>query len=185
MKLQVCIDESGDTGYSKKSSSYFVLCAVITDNLDSLRRLARNIHRKKYRKKKGNILHAYAESDELKNKLVKKLIAIEKIACIACVVEKEKIKKPDLYLYATEQLAHHFEGQGVEIIIVAKRDSRKSYSENILNIYTTHHIKATFSDPAKDKSLQIADFYSWSVYSWLEKGNGAYFHKLKDHIQLI
>lgn len=179
MVVQACIDESGDTGYSKMSSKYFVLCAIITDNPDSLRRLARDIHRKKYKKKKGNILHAYAESDELKNRLVRKLEELEHVSCVACVVKKQKFQNVDLYVYATKQLASYLQKQGVEVVVVAKRDTRKSYNEHVLNIYKDHGLNAIFSDPAKDKSLQIADFYSWSVYVYLERENQTFFNKIR------
>lgn len=184
MNLQVCIDESGDTGSSSKSSKYFVVCAVVVDNLDTLRRLARDIHRKKYNKKKGNILHAYAESPELRNKIVKKLNLLN-IRCVACVIKKDKNTIEDIYIRATKNLASYFDGQDVEVIIVAKRDTRKSYNNNILDIYKEHNIKAVFSDPSKDKSLQIADFYSWSVYSHFEKSNSIYFNKLLSQIDLL
>ncbi len=184
MALQICIDESGDIGYSKKSSKHFVVCALIIDNLDILRRIARNTHRNKYKKKKGDMLHAYAESQELKNRLVKKLIPLD-MQCVTYVFYKNKLKTEDIYLHATEQIAKYFDGQDVEIIIVAKRDTRKSYNQHILDIYKSHNIKAIFSDPAKDKSLQIADFYSWSVYSKFEKDNSFYFDKLSKHIKLI
>lgn len=185
MKLQICIDESGDTGYSKKSSKYFITCAVCIDRLDILRRIARDAHRRKYKKKKGNMLHAYAETNQLKNTLVKKLLNLENIHCVAYVAEKSKIQTKDIYLYATEKIATHFENKDVEIIIVSKRDTRKSYNQKVIDIYKSHNLKAIFSDPSKDKSLQIADFYSWSLYSFFEKENGIYFNKLKRHVKLI
>lgn len=184
MRLQICIDESGDTGFSNKSSKYFVLCALVINELDILRRLARDIHRAKYKKKKGNILHAYAETDELKNKLIKKLEKLS-VSCVSCVIEKNVSNQKDLYVYATEKIAKYFKGQDVEIIIVAKRDTRKSYNQHILDIYSMHNIKASFSDPAKDKSLQIVDFYSWSIFTHLEKGNSNYFEKLSENINFI
>ena len=101
------------------------------------------------------------------------------------MVKKEETKPTDLYLYATEQIAKHFENQDVTIVIVARRDTRKSYNQNILDIYAEHNLKATFSDPAKDKSLQIADFYSWSIFSHYEKSNSDYFNKLSGVIKLL
>jgi hypothetical protein len=180
---QFCVDESGDIGYTSKSSRYFVLCAVGVENLDALRRVARDVHRSKYAKKKGNILHAYKESDVIRNKIIKKLEKLD-VECVACIVDKQKVKAKDVYIYATDVLAKYLGGKNVELIIVARKDNRKSYAKNILDIYSNKKIHASFSDPAKDKSLQIADFYSWSVYSKYEKEKSEYFGKLKN-ISLI
>lgn len=185
MSLHICIDESGDTGYSKKSSKYFVVCAVAVENLDVLRRLARDMHRQKYHKQKGSTLHAYAESTVIKNKLTKKLDTVI-LTCSVCVIKKETlVVGTDVYLHATKKIAEHFKGQDVEIIVVAKRDTRKSYNEKIRSIYDKNNLKVTFADPATDKSLQIADFYSWSTYVYFEKSISVFFKRLSNNIQII
>ncbi len=181
--IQVCIDESGDTGYSKKSTKYFILCAVCVDDLTVLARIARDVQKSK-NNKHGGILHTPAENIITKNKMIKKLIQ-EQITCIACVIQKKKTKSSDYYILATEMIARYFSNKKVDLILVAKRDLRRFYNQKILDIYKSHGIRATFSDPMKDKSLQIADFYSWSIFSFYENGNDEYFKKLSNHIKII
>lgn len=176
---QFCIDESGDTGHTSKSSKYFVLCAVGVENLDTLRKVARDVHRSKYKKKKGNTLHAYKENEIVKNKIVTKMSKLS-IECVACVLDKQSNRVEDLYLKATDILADYFANKSVELVIVARKDNRKSYAEKIMKVYDSREIKASFSDPTKDKSLQIADFYSWSIFVKFEKLENNYFDKLKN-----
>jgi hypothetical protein len=78
----------------------------------------------------------------------------------------------------------YFSTLKVTQITLAKRDTRKSYNKNIINLFHSSGMELQFSDPALEKSLQIADFYSWSVFSHLEYGYSVYFLKLKDQIIL-
>lgn len=62
----IYIDESGDIGYTKKSTRYFILTAVIVDDCLFLGRIAKSVYKLKRDKKKRNIIHAYIESDKIK-----------------------------------------------------------------------------------------------------------------------
>ena len=85
--MDIYIDESGDTGYTKKSTRYFILTAVIVDDPFVLRRIAKSVHKGKRDKKKANILHAYSEIDSTKNKLIKNLADID-IRCFVIKIKK-------------------------------------------------------------------------------------------------
>lgn len=54
--MYIYIDESGDTGYTKKSTRYFILTAVIVDDSFVLRRTAKNVHKGKRDKKKSEYI---------------------------------------------------------------------------------------------------------------------------------
>lgn len=69
-----CSDESGDTGYTKKSTRYFIVSVIIVDNLNVLRRIVKDIHLFKKSKHRDSMLHAYKESEIVRNKLAKKLV---------------------------------------------------------------------------------------------------------------
>ncbi len=179
----IYIDESGDTGYTKKSTRYFILTAVIVDDPFVLRRIAKNIYKFKLGKKKTSILHAYNETGAVKNKLTKE-IQKNDIQCIVFVLDKSRIVLKDPYEYLLKKTIDYLSALKVFQVTLAKRDTRKSYNKNISALFNSYNIKLQFSDPALEKSLQIADFYSWSTFSHLEYGFSSYFIKLKNQIIL-
>lgn len=179
----VCIDESGDSGYSKKSSRYFIVSAVIVEDLAILRKIAKDTYRHVRSGNSRGILHAYSENNITKNRLTKKLLLSE-ISCIAVYFDKGKNYSGDIYLRLLEKLADYLKNREVQFII-SRRDSRKIYNENIITMFEVYGIRAALSDPAREKALQIADFYAWVIFSKFEKENGEYFEKLKHLIKII
>ncbi len=178
------IDESGDTGYTKKSSRYFILTAVIVDDPFVLRRIAKNIHRYNLDKKKLNMLHANQESVSVKNKLIAKL-SVEEINCISIVLDKKMVRYDDLYVFALRKIAQHLADKRACNVVIAKKDTRKSYNQKITSIFNADRINFSFSTPPSEKSLQIADFYCWAIFSYYEHGMSQYFEKLKHQINHI
>jgi len=177
----IYIDESGDTGYTKKSTRYFILTAVIVDDPYILRRIAKNVHKSNLNKKKDGFLHAYKESDIVKNKLVKRLKTID-IECIVFVLDKNKEYTKDPYMYLLEKIINSkylFDFKNTKIII-ARKETNSFYNKKIANMFKNYNF--IFSTPNIEKSLQIADFYSWCVFSYLECSYDKYFSKLENQI---
>ncbi len=178
------IDESGDTGYTKKSTRYFILTAVIVFDPIIIRRVAKEMHSFKLYKKKLIILHTNKESDVVKNKIMKKVIGLD-IQCIALVMDKVLVRKDDLYTYGLEILGYFFKKEKINNITIAKRDTRPSYNKRIIDILSGLSVKSTFSDPNSEKALQVADFYSWVIFSYLEHNLPKYFVKLNHQIKIL
>lgn len=177
----IYIDESGDTGYTKKSTRYFILTSVIVDDPFVLSRIAKSVYRSKVDKGKHNMLHSYRETDRVRLKLVHEIEAIE-ITCVAFVLDKKKIFKKDSYTYLLSKLVEYFSLLNHRHIILAKIDTRKSYNNKIKEIFNKKGLNLVLSDPALEKSLQIADFYSWAIFTHLEYGQSIYFKLLKNYI---
>ncbi len=139
------IDESGDTGYTKKSTRYFILTAVVADDPFMLRRIAKNVHSYNLNKKKLSILHANKESKNVKNKFIK-YVKGDNIKCIACVFDKSEFVTSDVYRYCLNVLANYFNKNDVQNIIIARKDIRKQYNFKITEMYLLYNLKASFSD---------------------------------------
>jgi hypothetical protein len=182
--MYVYIDESGDTGYTKKSTRHFILTAVMVDDPFVLRRIAKDTHRYNLDKKKGGMLHANQETRSVKNKLITKLVR-EEIKCVSVVFDKRKIYKKDLYIFALETILAYLGSQTLSIVIVARKDTRKSYNQNIVNIFKNRDINFAFSTPSGEKSLQISDFYCWAIFSYYEHHILVYFEKLRHQITIL
>lgn len=176
------IDESGDTGYKKKSSRYFVLTSVIVDDVFVLRRIARDIH--KFKIDRSVNFHTHKESKIVKSKLAEKIIEND-IICVVCVFDKGNDFAKDVYKYTLEELAKYFKEYNIKNITIARKDVRKHYNKNIVEMYSLYGLNASFSEPNKEKSLQIADFYSWCIFSNFEHDLPEYFTKLQNLITII
>jgi Protein of unknown function (DUF3800) len=176
------IDESGDTGYKKKSSRYFILTSVIVDDIFLLRRIAKDIH--KFKIDRSVNFHAHKEGKIVKNKLVQKIIE-SSIQCVAYVFDKDKQLTKDVYMYTLEELAKYFKENNIKNVIIARKDVRKHYNKKILEMYLQYGLNASFSEPNKEKSLQIADFYSWCIFSNFEHDLPEYFIELQNLIIII
>ena len=181
--MHAYIDESGDVGYTKKSTRYFILTAVISDDLFMLRRIAKKVYKSKVGKKKSNILHAYRETKAIKNRLVRE-ISHRPVMCIAWVLDKNNISVHDPYMWVIDKIVNHLKNTHIQNIILSRRDTRKNYNNQIIKKFESRGIQVFFSDPSSEKALQIADFYSWSIFSSIEYGFHEYFDLLKENIVL-
>ena len=180
--MYVYIDESGDTGYNKKSTKYFILTSVIVNDVFVLRRIAKDIH--KFKIDRSINFHTHKESRVVKNKLTQNILK-NNILCVAYVFDKNKKYLKDIYKYTLEELAKYFKQNNIKNITIARKDIRKNYNKNIINIYTSYGLNTTFSEPNREKSLQIADFYSWVIFSNFEHNLPEYFLKLQNTITVI
>jgi hypothetical protein len=88
-------------------------------------------------------------------------------------------------MHALKELAIYFHENNILYITIARRDIRKVYNNKILQMYKSYGLDANFSDHNREKSLQIADFYSWAIFSNFEHDISEYFLKLEHLIILI
>lgn len=86
---------------------------------------------------------------------------------------------------AYEKIVIYLKERNVQEIIAARFDTRSSYNKKIVTLYKENRIRLTFSDPKGEKALQIADFYSWIIFCYLEKHNSQYYLKLKHQIEIV
>lgn len=177
----IYIDESGDTGYTKKSTRYFIFTSVIVDDPFVLRRVAKKVHKSKIDKKKGNMLHAYRETNRIRDKMVKEIIKIN-TKCIVFVLDKKQNKVNDPYFYLLEKLAGYFSRLKVNQITLARKETRNNYNKKIINMFKSYNINLILSVPTEEKSLQIADFCSWVIFIYLEYDQSEYFGRLENYI---
>lgn len=135
-------------------------------------------------RKKANILHAYSETDSTKNKLIKNLANID-IRCFVIKIKKTNKVIPDIYLYSLKKIAEYFKSHNTIEIVIARKDTRKQYNNSIIDMFKSCCTNIILSDMLSEKSLQIADFYSWCIFTHLENNNSDYFKKLSHQITFI
>jgi len=178
------IDESGDTGYTTKSTRFFIVTALCTQDHVDIHRIVRNIHTTKRNKATANQLHTNKESVSTKNKILRKIKNIP-MKCICVKLDKSKIVVLDPYIYLLESIAIILKNEKIYSVVLARKDTRTRYNKNIVNLFLKYGIKVRLSHPTTEKVLQVTDFYSWSIFSHLEYGKSDYFNALQNTITLI
>ena len=88
----VFLDESGDLGFSKKSSRWFLFTVALTSNPRLLEKVIKKVWKslKRSHKKLGE-LHAFHERDITRKRVLKMLSEIEDLKVFTTILDKEKV----------------------------------------------------------------------------------------------
>jgi len=198
----IFLDESGDLGFDPKSSRWFIITIVLTNNHRKIEKCVKKIHgglKKKYKKIKE--LHAY-HADYITRKRILKLLSETgdlKILCI--VLNKEKVfvdlrkQKNYLYNYTANILMDRLHNKNIlnpngEIhIVIDQRETNKFLKSNFENYLTknlvkrgNNNFKIKIKPSHAEKCLQAVDFVSWAIFRKYEKNDYEYYLILKDKI---
>lgn len=164
------IDESGDTGKSKKSSKSFITTSIVVEDELILPRLARNVFKKKvYYKDKVNQLHASKDTYKVHNAILKEL---EKLSYHSYFFDDKD------YFRNLETHIKFLSSIGVVKIFIAIRNGNKTYIKKINDLGIIYSIQIVQTTVTANKGLQIVDFISWAIFKKLEFGDEIYFSKI-------
>jgi len=88
----IFLDESGDLGFSKRSSRWFILSLVFTNNHRKIEKCVKKVHRG-LKKKYKNIseLHAYHTDSITKKRVLKLLSETEDLKILCIILNKKKV----------------------------------------------------------------------------------------------
>jgi hypothetical protein len=76
----------------------------------------------------------------------------------------------------TKKSTRYFILTGVIVnVVLARMDTRNKYNKRIVDMFKFYGLNLILSTPTREKSLQIADFYSWCVFTNIEHGFDEYF----------
>ncbi|MBI5152828.1 DUF3800 domain-containing protein [Candidatus Peregrinibacteria bacterium] len=199
------LDESGDLGFNfskKKTSHVFVITCLFTQDKRPIEKIVKKTHfelRRKYKKKFG-ILHCVKEKPITRVRLLKRLC--EKDCGITIIyLNKKKVytklhdEKAVLYNYVTNILLDRIctkkliSTQDHIHLVVSRRETNKFMNENFKSYINSRtkskrniDISINIKTPAEEKSLQAADFISWSIFRKYEYGDDSYYRLIKNKI---
>jgi hypothetical protein len=200
----IFLDESGDLGFVKKSSRWFVLTVVLTNNHRKIEKCVKKVHhnlRKKF--KKVAELHAYHTDDVTKKRILRLCLLSEtddlKIFCI--ILNKKKVyidlrkQKNYLYNYTANILLDRlhnkkFLNSDDKIqIIIDQRETNKFLRNNFENYLKNNLVKRgnnafeiKIRPSHAEKCLQAADFISWAIFRKYEMNDYEYYEIIKNKI---
>lgn len=198
----IFLDESGDLGFKKTSSRWFLFTIALTPDSRVLGKAVKNVWKnlKKKHKKLGE-LHASKEKDITRTRLLKKLSEIEGLKIMCVILNKEKVyvdlqnQKNYLYNYTANILLDRLhakevlkEGEPIHLFI-DRKDTKKQLRENFIEYLTTSmkkrrdcDIKIELHASHENKSLQAVDFISWAIFRKYESGDYRFYEMIKEKI---
>lgn len=200
--IYIFIDESGDLGFSERSSRWFVLTIVLTGNHRLVEKCVKRVHRglkKKYKKVKE--LHAYHADGITRKRLLKQLSEIDDLQVHCIILNKKKVyvdlrkQKTYLYNYTANILLdrlynkNSFKDDDQVIICIDQRETNKFLKKNFEDYLANSLLKKGGKDfkikikPShSEKCLQAVDFISWAIFRKYEHGDYEYYEMIKSRI---
>jgi len=185
--VKIYIDESGDLGFTGRSSPYFVIAALIVHDPLTIRRCFAKIRRNKLKKK-------YKELPEFKfnnsgpeiKKRILNCIAAADVDIAYCVLRKEQVyphlrsNHQIVYNYLTGSLISHivqqfYDGGPVEITVDKSLNGiqreafdqylvYKTFEKNLGIDLTAIPIEIEHADSKNEPGIQAADFIAGALH---------------------
>lgn len=200
--MYIFLDESGDLGFSEKSSKWFMISVAIVKDKRSLERVVKKVWKSLQKKHKHlNELHASHEKYITRIKILNLLAKVDDLKIMTVILNKDKVyvdlqnQKHYLYTYVANLLldrAHNEEILGLnEIIdlIVDRKDTNKSLNESFIGHLTgtmnnkkVKNFKIQLHSSHENKSLQAVDFISWAIFQKYEYGNFEFYEIIRNKI---
>lgn len=200
--IRIFLDESGDLGFSERSTKWFIITIAITSNHRRVEKCVKKIHkglRKKY--KKVNELHAYRADAITKKRMLRLLSQINDLYVNCIVLNKSRVyidlrkQKNYLYNYTANILLERLHSKNIikkndEILIyIDQRDTNKFLKQNFEKYLSGNLIKRgnnNFTIQIKpshtEKCLQAVDFISWAIFRKYEQKDYEFYNIIKDKI---
>jgi hypothetical protein len=149
----IFLDESGDLGFGKGSSKWFLFTLVVVDNPRILERVIKKVRRqlsKKYKRQYAE-LHAYNCDNVTRIRILKALSELD-ISVVTTILNKNK----------------------VYVDLKNQKHLLYNYSANII-LDRLIHSKLI-------EGLQAVDFISWAIFRKYEKGDLEFYEIIKNRI---
>ncbi|OGK19704.1 hypothetical protein A3D80_01850 [Candidatus Roizmanbacteria bacterium RIFCSPHIGHO2_02_FULL_40_13b] len=200
--VYVFLDESGDLGFKKSSSTWFLFTVAITPDKRALERVVKRI-RRTLRKKHKNLgeLHAYHADSATRRRVLQEISSLKDIHIVCVILNKKKVyidlqnQKNYLYNYTAnillDRLCNKKTLKTNELIelYVDRKDTNKKLQEKFI-IYISEAMNkrrlGAFSiklhKSNENKSLQAVDFISWAIFRKYERGDYEFYEIIKAKI---
>ncbi|MEK7653346.1 MAG: DUF3800 domain-containing protein [Patescibacteria group bacterium] len=198
----IFLDESGDLGFSERSSRWFIITIVLTNNHRIVEKCVKKVHRglkKKY--KKVGELHAYDSNPTTRKRVLRKLSEVSDLQIYCLILNKSKVyvdlrnQKSYLYNYTANILLDrlynkkNFKNNDQVLICIDQRETNKFLKKNFEDYLTTglskrgnDGFKIRIKPSHTEKCLQAVDFISWAIFRKYELNDYEYYKIIKDKI---
>jgi len=203
----IFLDESGDLGFDfkkRKTSKFFVITFLFAKDKKVVERMVKKIFKgfsKLEVKNHHGVLHAYKEAPRTRQKLLNMVRENNTSSVIVIYLNKRKVysklqdEKQVLYNYVTNILLDRVCTKKLIPIdekislIASRRETNKFLNQNftayLKNQVKNNHkldIDIEIKSPTQEKSLQVVDMLSWSIFRKYEHGDESYYNIIKPNI---
>ena len=200
----IFLDESGDLGFNfkkKKTSKYFVITFLFVKEKVSLERMVKKIFKSFSKievKNHNGIIHAFKETPRTRQKLLNLFREKNMSNVLAIYLNKKKVytklqdEKQVLYNYVTNILLDRICTKKLipineKITLVASRRETNKFLNQNFSAYLKSQVKNNhklninieIKSPSQEKSLQVVDMLSWSIFRKYEHGDESYYNLIK------
>lgn len=198
----IFLDESGDLGFGKRSSRWFLFTIALTGDYRRLEKIIKR-ERNSLRKKHKNVMemHAYHASVPTRKRILRNLSELPDVKVLCVVLNKKKVyvdlqnQKNILYNYTANILLDRLHTKNLIPIdepifmYIDRKDTNKNLRENFES-YLKESIKSKRNGSVdiklkashEEKSLQAVDFISWAIFRKYERGDYEYYDLIKNQI---
>lgn len=198
----IFLDESGDLGFSKKSSKWFLFTLVVVGDHRKLEKIIKKARKslKKKHKHKFSELHAYHCDDITRTRVLKSLAETD-LSVVTTVLNKKKVhidlqnQKNYLYNFTANIILERLintklinKNQEISLV-VDRKDTKKSLRENFISYITNamfkqghKNFKMSLSTSHDSKGIQAVDFVSWAIFRKYEQGDYEFYEIIKNKI---
>lgn len=198
----IFLDESGDLGFKKTSSKWFIFTIAIVSNPRSLEKVVKKVWRS-LRKKHKHLgeLHASKEKDVTRRRMLKILSESEDLSVMCVILNKKKVyvdlqnQKNSLYNFTANILLDRLHNRKIVSssepihLYIDRKDTKKRLRENFIRYLTgsmenrrNGKFKVELHSSYENKALQAVDFISWAVFRKYEKGDYEFYEIIKNKI---
>jgi hypothetical protein len=200
--IYIFLDESGDLGFGERSSCWFVLTIVLTNNHRKVEKCVKKVHgelKKKFKKIKE--LHAYHADATTRRKILKRLSEVYDLQVHCIILNKKKVhvdlknQKNYLYNYTANILLDRlynkksFKNDDQVLICIDQRETNKFLKKNFEDYLTNslakkggNGFKIKIKPSHTEKCLQAVDFISWAIFRKYEYSDDEYYEMIKNKI---
>lgn len=200
--VEVYIDESGDLGFSKKSSRFFVVVAVTFPEPEKFSRTIKRICRRRFSRHERSMEFKFNRSSVSTRRLVLDGIAAAMPSISWTAVLKEcasadlRNDKDWFYAFmcsdAVSGLIGEVRSRSVQIILDRRSDNRsvrKGIDSWLTRAVQGSHrghfppeVTVRYADSMTCTGIQAADFVAGAVFQSLERSNDVYLERLRDGV---
>ena len=199
----IFLDESGDLGFKKTSSKWFLFTMAITSDPKVLERVIKKVWRtlKKKNKKLGE-LHAYHEKDITRKRVLRMLSQVTDLKVFSIILNKQKVhvnfqdQKNYLYVYMANLLLENLHNNKKILkdnepihLFVDQKDTKKQLRDNFIHLLTSSISKkrigkfsVVLHSSHENKSLQAVDFISWAIFRKYEREDYEFYELIKSKV---
>ncbi len=197
MLKHMYIDESGDLGLSKGSSTVLVISALLIEDTEALDKIIKNMRRNKFRKELRNAseIKANNSSPELRKHMIYKLNSLPDVASFHITFPKNLLKseylmkhKDKLYNFIAGKLALSINLYDCDLEVRIDKSKGKQFMRDDFNQYfepllrrdsKIGKLKIYHSHSHSFSGIQFADLLAWCVYQKEERNNYEYINLFK------